>query len=417
MQKMWDKMKTRLLIVFTILTLPLLVQSVHSFELDTSSFSLKQQIKEGWDMESLFCHNDQVLILKITDESPACVNPETKEKLLERGWAILTPKDRLYDIEKTLSDKDCVDFGRWLDEFVDGNFNENNLIFDLPVSDELSQRIYDFIPYCIDNDSGGFFYLNTKHFIDFEKLEKPSSKRISIDSEKLETDVLHTDHPERFCAYVGAERLSDYELQRIQFYPNQKPLKFLNFTDDHLSQVPILKEIVDNLAASEFPLNDRGYVIVNADELQNIKDYLSLKSNSQTLSSNIVVDNNLYIINGMTGSPVDPNGELLNLQFGGLFEDRKDDFTEDIKKDPSKRYVILTEDELEEIKPIKNAIDQIGTWKMSMRESKDVGDANQRVVMDFIESESIRQMGPEPKNQTSYFYYDDNYYRPEFVIC
>jgi len=164
-------MKTRLLIVFTILTLPLLVQSVHSLELDTSSYSLKQQIKEDWDTESLFCHNDQVLILKITDESPACVNPETKEKLLERGWAILTPKERLYDIEKTLNDKDCLEFGRWLDEFVDGNFNENNLIFDLPVSDELSQRIYDFIPYCIDNDSGGFFYLNTKHFIDFDTID------------------------------------------------------------------------------------------------------------------------------------------------------------------------------------------------------------------------------------------------------
>jgi len=172
-------MKTRLLIVFTILTFPLLIQSVHSLEIDTSSYSLKQQIKEGWDIESLFCHNDQVLILKITDESPACVNPETKEKLLERGWAILTPKERLYDIEKTLNDKDCLEFGRWLDEFVDGNFNENNLIFDLPVSDELSQRINDFIPYCIDNDSGGFFYLNTKHLELDVKLQVEKAKSLS----------------------------------------------------------------------------------------------------------------------------------------------------------------------------------------------------------------------------------------------
>jgi len=186
-------MKTRLLIVFTILTLPLLAQSVHSLELDTSSYSLKQQIKEGWDIESLFCHNDQVLILKITDESPACVNPETKEKLLERGWAILTPKERLYDIEKTLSDKDCVEFGRWLDEFVDGNFNENNLIFDLPVSDELSQRIYDSIPDCVYNDSGGFFKLNTKHFIDFEKLEKPSDKYYIEPERKAQLEAVELD--------------------------------------------------------------------------------------------------------------------------------------------------------------------------------------------------------------------------------
>ena len=179
-------MKTRLLIVFTILILPLLVQSVHSIELDTSSYSLKQQIKKGWDIESLFCHNDQVLILKITNESPACVNLETKEKLLERGWAIPTPKERLYDIEKTLNDKDCLEFGRWLDEFVDGNFNENNLIFALPISDELSQRIYDFIPDCVYHDSGGFFKLNTKHFIDFEKLKKPDSKPYPMDEKYQE---------------------------------------------------------------------------------------------------------------------------------------------------------------------------------------------------------------------------------------
>jgi len=35
------------------------------------------------------------------------------------------------------------------------------------------QRINDLIPYCISNDNGGFFYLNTKHFIDYETLEKP----------------------------------------------------------------------------------------------------------------------------------------------------------------------------------------------------------------------------------------------------
>lgn len=164
-------MKTRLLIVFAILILPL-IQSVDSFEPDTSSYSLKQQVKFGWDVESFFCHNNKVLILKLTDESPACVNPESKEKLLERGWGILTPKDRLYDIENILNDKNCVEFGRWLDEHVSGNFYENSLIFDLPIPDEYSQRIMDSIPYCMDTDNGGFFKLNTKHLIYYENLER-----------------------------------------------------------------------------------------------------------------------------------------------------------------------------------------------------------------------------------------------------
>ncbi len=62
-------------------------KSVYSLEIDTSLYSLKQQIKKGWNIESLFCHDEQVLILKITDESPACVKLETKTKLIQRGWA------------------------------------------------------------------------------------------------------------------------------------------------------------------------------------------------------------------------------------------------------------------------------------------------------------------------------------------
>lgn len=246
------------------------------------------------------------------------------------------------------------------------------------------------------------------NFDDFVyQLKEPSDR---TESEKIEFMGM--------CAYVGAKLLSDHDLQEIQNSPHQTPIKFLNFTDEHLSQVPVLKEIVHKLESSEFPLNDRGYVTVTADELQNIKDYLLSKSHLRILSPYIVVDGNLYTINGMISYPIDPNGESLNVQFGGSFEDRKGDFTEEeLQKNPAKRYVILTEGDLEEIKPITDAIEQVGTWEMSIRESKDVGDAIQREVMSFIESESIRQMGPEPENQTSSFYYNGNYYNSQFVIC
>ncbi|QMU55192.1 MAG: hypothetical protein GKS07_10045 [Nitrosopumilus sp.] len=222
----------------------------------------------------------------------------------------------------------------------------------------------------------------------------------------------------RFCAYVGAERLSEYELQRIQNNPHNAPLQFLNFTDDHLSKVPALKEIIEKLETMEFPLNDRGYVDVSANELQDLKDYLSSKSSSKTLSSHIVVNDNLYSINGMMSFPIDPNGESLNIQLDRPFADRKDDFTkETIMKNPSKNYVMLTEEELEEIEPIKDAIEQIGTWEIGIRESKDVGDVIQNQVQDFMQSESVTQIGPDPENQTSSFYHNGNYYRSSFVIC
>lgn len=68
-----------------------------------------------------------------------------------------------------------MEFGRWLDKFASGNFNENQLTFDLPVSEETSERIYKLIPHCVFDDSGGFFRLNTKHIVDFEKLENPDA--------------------------------------------------------------------------------------------------------------------------------------------------------------------------------------------------------------------------------------------------
>ena len=36
----------------------MLVQTVNAFEIDASLFSLKQQIKSGWNAEDFFCLDD-----------------------------------------------------------------------------------------------------------------------------------------------------------------------------------------------------------------------------------------------------------------------------------------------------------------------------------------------------------------------
>ena len=133
-----------------------------------------KQIKSGLFFHEIICKEGLALILKY-DSYPACVKPETKEKLLERGWAVMTPKERHNNIENILKEEDCVEFGRWLDKFAFGNFNENQLTFEFPVSEETSDRIYEFLPHCVFDDSGGFFRLNTKHIVDFEKLENPDA--------------------------------------------------------------------------------------------------------------------------------------------------------------------------------------------------------------------------------------------------
>ena len=49
--------------------------------------SPKQQIAHGNLPENIFCRDGLELIFKSTDGTPACVKPQTVQKLMERGWA------------------------------------------------------------------------------------------------------------------------------------------------------------------------------------------------------------------------------------------------------------------------------------------------------------------------------------------
>ncbi len=46
-----------------------------------------KQFESGIPINEIKCKEGSQLIFKITDNNPACVKPETKEKLIERGWA------------------------------------------------------------------------------------------------------------------------------------------------------------------------------------------------------------------------------------------------------------------------------------------------------------------------------------------
>jgi len=54
----------------------------------TNILSPKQQLKDGTLPENIICKEKLELIFKSTDNSPACVKPQTAEKLIVRGWGI-----------------------------------------------------------------------------------------------------------------------------------------------------------------------------------------------------------------------------------------------------------------------------------------------------------------------------------------
>ncbi|MEX0862267.1 hypothetical protein [Nitrosopumilus sp.] len=53
---------------------------------DITHSSPYKQFRHGIDLQNIQCKNELMLIIKY-DDSPACVTPETKTKLIERGWA------------------------------------------------------------------------------------------------------------------------------------------------------------------------------------------------------------------------------------------------------------------------------------------------------------------------------------------
>jgi hypothetical protein len=71
------------------------------------TFSPLRQYELGIYAEDVICSDGLVLVVKVNKEFPACVKPETKIKLLERGWikhvSLLETKfqEIKYDIEQT----------------------------------------------------------------------------------------------------------------------------------------------------------------------------------------------------------------------------------------------------------------------------------------------------------------------------
>ncbi|MCH7535935.1 MAG: hypothetical protein IH948_09405 [Bacteroidetes bacterium] len=58
----------------------------------TDKLPPRQQLAFGIRYYDVFCYNDFVLLFKWASNSPACVKPQSVDKLVERGWGV--PKDQ-----------------------------------------------------------------------------------------------------------------------------------------------------------------------------------------------------------------------------------------------------------------------------------------------------------------------------------
>jgi hypothetical protein len=66
--------------------------NVNGLDKINSLLSPIQQFKSGIPLEQIQCKSELELVQRASDSSPVCLKPETKIKLLLRGWAIQIPE-------------------------------------------------------------------------------------------------------------------------------------------------------------------------------------------------------------------------------------------------------------------------------------------------------------------------------------
>src|SRR5947209_8728569 len=60
--------------------------AMHLCKIEQGLISPLKQFKTGIPLPNIFCKTGLVLVFKKSDNSPACVKPDTAQKLVERGW-------------------------------------------------------------------------------------------------------------------------------------------------------------------------------------------------------------------------------------------------------------------------------------------------------------------------------------------
>ncbi len=71
--------------------------------------SPKKQVNNGMLPENVICNGELKLIFKSSDNSPACVKPQTAEKLIERGWALDLGDEPNFSVYQTTPSRYYVD--------------------------------------------------------------------------------------------------------------------------------------------------------------------------------------------------------------------------------------------------------------------------------------------------------------------
>jgi len=135
--------------------------------------SPREQIEKGFESSDVLCNDDLELVIK-HDGSPACVKPETKIKLIERGWTTVDFSEEKINVEK-ISGAKILDFS-----FDDKNksilvqidsFSEGYLIITIP-RNVLDSKV--------QGEDDEFFIIIDGREVDFKETKNKTERTFTI---------------------------------------------------------------------------------------------------------------------------------------------------------------------------------------------------------------------------------------------
>jgi hypothetical protein len=115
MPNSWQALSFILILLSSVLLMPMTFA-----QNSTLALSPLEQVKTGISTYSVICKQGLVLVIKTSDSSPACVKPDTAQKLVERGWGTNTIQTSWLKIEGGESSDNCKHIP-WTKELVKSN--------------------------------------------------------------------------------------------------------------------------------------------------------------------------------------------------------------------------------------------------------------------------------------------------------
>ncbi|MGI0041365.1 MAG: hypothetical protein ACRD94_05300, partial [Nitrosopumilaceae archaeon] len=211
------------------------------------------------------------------------------------------------------------------------------------------------------------------------------------------------------CASIIVTRFSDYDLVRRQNGSEGSSLKFLEFTDKDLKEIPKVKKLVEAIG-DRIEYHTHSYATVPIEEIEVYRKYLSDKYEAQY---DIKPDFKEY------GVPFFLyNGKTYWINLGGYYSEYYPtrEMVVEIQHSPQKNSIVLTDEDFLVLSKIKDGIEDIGKFETSPYNYTGLPEYEWHQYQDYFQQKSSDQFGNETIF-TNMFHYNEYYYEAAFAIC